>query len=194
VRLALLLLALVGGGDRTVVYSVPIPKDQVALRTALGRVKGVTGVGLDAVKGELTARLAGAGDKGLLEALRGQGLKPVALPARTVGGPDTLLLTPDGSAVGSLEALRVPGKYTVFDVFAEWCLPCTIVDKALTRLLGERSDVAVRRLNIVSFDSPLAVELDLDALPHMVVFSPNGRRTEIDGADLEALADSLKAP
>jgi thiol-disulfide isomerase/thioredoxin len=188
-------VALVGGSSLTEVFSLSIPKDQIALRQALSKVKGVTGVGIDLEKRELTLRLEGVDEKAALHELKKRGLAPKKLFERSSkGGPDTLLLTPDGSAVGSLDTLRVRGKYTVFDVFADWCGPCTIVDVELTKILDERNDVAVRRLNLVSFESPLAEELQLEALPHMVVFSPSGQRTEIEGADLEELRDSLKAP
>ena len=56
-----------------------------------------------------------------------------------------------------------------------------------------RKDVAVRKLNVVTFESPLAVELgpDFDTLPYMVVFSPEGKRTDIFGADRQKLDRTL---
>ena len=54
-------------------------------------------------------------------------------------------------------------------------------------------DVAVRKLNVVGFQTPLARELGrrLTALPYVVVFAPDGKRTEIVGADLGKLASAL---
>ncbi len=96
--------------------------------------------------------------------------------------------------MGPLDKHRVPGKYTVFDFFADWCAPCRLVDARLREILKRRADVAVRKLDIVDFDSPLAHELgpDFDALPYLVVLDPKGRRTEIIGADFEALEKALQ--
>jgi len=109
------------------------------------------------------------------------------------GHADVAVLTEDGSAVGPLHALRVPGKYTVFDVHADWCPPCRDVDRRLREIAATRHDVAVRKLNVVDFDSPLAAELGpgFDALPYLVVFSPAGDRTVVVGLDPPALDRAL---
>lgn len=108
---------------------------------------------------------------------------------------DVAVLTDSGASVGPLEDLRVPGKYTAFDVFARWCGPCRQVDAELRTLADGRRDVAVRKLNVVSFTSPLARELGskLKALPHVVVFSPDGKRTDISGLKPEKLRAALAA-
>ena len=111
-------------------------------------------------------------------------------------GADVAVLTSDGSAVGPLYRLRVRGKYTAFDVYAEWCAPCRVVDARLREIVAQRKDVAVRKLNVVNFDTPLARELGprFDSLPYVVVFGPDGRRTEIMGADIPRLDAALGMP
>jgi thiol-disulfide isomerase/thioredoxin len=111
-------------------------------------------------------------------------------------GADVAVLSKDGSAVGPLKKLQVPGKYTVFDVYADWCGPCRLVDARLREILATRRDVAVRKLNVVDFDTPLAREMGarLEALPHVVVFTPKGKRTDITGIDFAKLDKALKAP
>ena len=110
-------------------------------------------------------------------------------------GADVATLTRDGSRVGPLEKLRVRGKFTVFDFYADWCAPCRAIDRRLRVIAGSRRDVAIRKLNVVSFESPLAEELgpDFEALPLLVVFDPAGKRTEIVGLDLERLDEALAA-
>jgi thiol:disulfide interchange protein len=117
--------------------------------------------------------------------------KPAAASDRSA---DTAVLSEDGSAVGPLDKHRVKGKYTVFDVYAEWCNPCRLVDRHLKTILTQRQDVAVRKLNVVDFDSPLARELgpDFDSLPYVIVYSPQGKRVEIFGADLDRLDAALR--
>lgn len=111
-------------------------------------------------------------------------------------GADVKLLSPDGRAVGPFGKLRAAGKYTVFDLFADWCGPCKLIDAHLKKVTGERTDVAVRKLNVVDFDSPLARQMgeDFDALPFVVVYTPKGKRIEISGADLKAIDAALRTP
>ena len=76
-----------------------------------------------------------------------------------------------------LESTRkVSREYTVLDVYADWCGPCRVVDAHLRELIMKRADLAVRKLNLVDFDSPLAKQLGsrLYALPHLIVFTPSG--------------------
>jgi thiol-disulfide isomerase/thioredoxin len=109
-------------------------------------------------------------------------------------GSDVKILTDKGDAVGPLDRLRVHGKFTVFDVYADWCGPCRIVERRLREIVKERGDIAVRKLNVVHFTSPLGKQLgpSFDSLPYLIVFSPKGERTEIVGADLDALDEALQ--
>src|SRR5262249_31642707 len=111
-------------------------------------------------------------------------------------GADVVVLTRSGAAVGPLEKLRVAGKYTVFDLYADWCGPGRVVDAGLRDVVAQREDVAVRKLEIWDFASPLAREQGarMRALPYVVVFSPQGKRTDITGDDAKRLAAALGTP
>jgi copper chaperone CopZ len=172
------------------------------VRDELKKVKGVKKVDFDKQKVEITVRLAeNVADADVVAAVERAGLKAVVgaghgayLPAEKYPeGADMKVLSPDGSAVGKLDQLRVPDKYTVFDVYAEWCGPCRFVDARLREIVSARRDVAVRKLNVVDFDTPLAKELGprLDALPYVIVFDPAGKRTDIVGADFGKLDKAL---
>jgi len=167
-------------------------------------VLGVEKVEFDARTLEISVRMTdGVGDEAILAAVEEAGLQAVVGPSKRSDPPpehypegaDVVTLTGDGSRVGSLAKLRVPDKYTVFDVYAEWCGPCRLVDLRLREVLTERKDVAVRKLNVVDFDSPLGRELgsDFDQLPYVIVFSPGGKRTVIAGLHLEKLDRALSA-
>ena len=88
------------------------------------------------------------------------------------------------------------GKYTVFDVYADWCGPCRVVDEQLRKVVTDRKDVAVRKLNVRDFDTALARELGpaFETLPYVVVLTPKGKRIEIAGTDFEKLDKALKTP
>ena len=175
------------------------------IKAELATMPGVKKVEFDKMKVELTVRLEdGVSDEDVMAAVLRAGLKAVvgggsgayaSAPAYPAGS-DVVSLTNDGQKVGPLKKLRVPGKHTVFDVYADWCGPCRLIDEALRRIVAERSDVAVRKLNVVDFDSPLSRELGsgFEALPYVVVFSPSGKRMDIRGANVKKLEEALARP
>jgi copper chaperone CopZ len=175
------------------------------IKDELKNVKGVKKAEFDMLKVELTVKLAdGVSDDVVIAAVEKAGMKAVPGPgqgsyvpqAAYPAGADVATLTRDGAAVGPLDKLRVPAKYTVFDVYADWCGPCREVDERLRQLVEKRPDLAVRKLNVVDFDTPLARELGarFEALPYVIVFSPAGKRTDIQGIDFEKLDRALGAP
>ncbi len=182
------------GGDRG---------DQIA--KAFTHVVGVNRAEFDLYKCELTLALtpeltdprvvqmiaeAGNGWRAIPGPGQGRYLPPLAYPA----GADVAVLTTNGSRVGPLEKLRVPNRTTVFDVYADWCIACRPMDAHLRELARTRRGIAIRKLNLARWDSPLAREFGpkLTALPHLVVFTPDGRRHEFDGASWDEIARTLR--
>jgi thiol-disulfide isomerase/thioredoxin len=196
--------------DRTQVYSLQgadCASCAEAVKSELKKVKGIKKVDFDKHAVELTVRMAdGVSDQAVLDAIARseEGIKGLVgggqgayLPVPEFPpGADVQLLTRDGSAVGPLPKLAVPGKYTVFDVFAEWCGPCRVVDERLRKVVTERPDVAIRKLNVRDFDTPLARELGsaFETLPYVVVLTPKGKRIDVVGTDFEALDKALQTP
>jgi len=193
--------------DRVQVFSVRDVQDVnqgEELAEAIGRIHGIQRASFEKVRAELAVRFAnGVRDDVVLEALAAAGCQGLIGPGKGAyqpipeypAGADVRLLSSDGSTVGPLDKLRVSGKYTVFDVFATWCGPCRLIDARLRELSAARRDLAVRKLNVVDFDSPLAGQLGprLTALPHLIVFTPSGRRIEFEGYDPQALDAALAA-
>ena len=174
------------------------------IKGELKKTKGVGKVEFDKQKVELTVKLDdGVADDAVVAAVERAGFKATLGPGHGAylphpeypAGADVQWLSRDGSAVGPLPKLRAAAKYTVFDVYADWCGPCRTVDERLRDIVGQRRDVAVRKLNVVDFESPLGKELGsrLEALPYLVVFTPSGKRIDIAGADMEKLDKALAA-
>jgi thiol-disulfide isomerase/thioredoxin len=105
-------------------------------------------------------------------------------------GADLVELSKTGEDVPSLDQHAARGKVTLFDFYAVWCAPCRKIDAHVFALMRQRGDLAVRKLNVVSWETPLAARYlkDIPSLPYLVVYGKDGRRvTTVAGLDLKAL-------
>lgn len=72
-----------------------------------------------------------------------------------------------------------PGKITIFDYYADWCGPCHLLTPKLERLLLEYEDVALRKVDLVDYETKAAQqatrEFRLPGLPFTRVFSDRGK-------------------
>jgi thiol-disulfide isomerase/thioredoxin len=109
-------------------------------------------------------------------------------------GADLVELSKEGEDVPSLDAHAVKGKITLFDFYAVWCAPCRKIDAHVFTMLGRRTDVAVRKLNVVSWQTPLAARYlkDIPSLPFVVIYGKTGSQVRtVAGFDLSALDDAI---
>lgn len=101
---------------------------------------------------------------------------------------DVAFLNKQGEDVPALEPAA--GKVTIFDFYADWCGPCRKVDRHVYALLETRDDVAVRKLDVGSWDTPLAKRhlAKVPELPYLLVYGRDGTLVRaISGLDLPAL-------
>jgi thiol-disulfide isomerase/thioredoxin len=109
-------------------------------------------------------------------------------------GADVQRLVESGEDVPSLDPRAVRGKVTIFDFYADWCGPCRHVDDHVFDLLKSRTDIAYRKLNIVSWETPLAKHYLAKApsLPFVIVYGKDGKLVAaISGLDLNELDRSI---
>lgn len=172
------------------------------------RLRGVRGVRFtrfDLYTSEITVLIGdGVGDDAIVAAVASAGPGWRAIPGAGHGrylpmpayppGADVSQLTSNGSPVGPLENLRMRNRTTIFDIYADWCVACRPMDAALREFVRRHPGVTIRKLNLSRWDSPLAKELgpSLTALPHLVIFTADGRKHEFDGNSWEQVARAMR--
>lgn len=107
---------------------------------------------------------------------------------------DVKTIVEKGEDIASLEAHVVAGKVTVFDFYADWCAPCRSIDAHMFDVVNKRGDVALRKLNIVNWDSPIAKNKMGKAagLPYVVVYGKDGKLVaKIAGLQLKKLDEAI---
>lgn len=96
----------------------------------------------------------------------------LALPLRA--GEDEVVKTiSHGAAINEREQL-VPGKYTVFEFYADWCGSCDRWGPKFEAAIRKRSDMVLRRIDINSAESDVAHQYKLEAIPELIIFDPQG--------------------
>jgi thiol-disulfide isomerase/thioredoxin len=87
----------------------------------------------------------------------------------------------------NLRDYLVPGKYTLFDYYADWCPPCRRLSPRLEELARQHANLAVRKIDIVSWSHPVARQQGVADLPYLRLFDPEGRLVAEGDPVLESL-------
>lgn len=95
--------------------------------------------------------------------------------AATVGVAQDIQTISHGARVDITGSL-VPGKLTLIDFYADWCGPCRSIAPKLDRLAAANPDgLAIRKVDIINWDSAVAAQYRLQSIPHLKLFDENGQ-------------------
>ena len=134
--------------------------------------------------------VAGLGYTAIVGAGKGSYEKAAELPADA--DIQTMSTPPDSL---DLNKLCVEGKVTVVDFFAVWCGPCRDVDRAMKEILTTTKSVAYRRIDIGTWESPIAKKFlgKVPELPYVLVFNRERKLIKtIAGLNLVELRRSIQ--
>ncbi|MCU0305695.1 MAG: thioredoxin domain-containing protein [Thermoanaerobaculales bacterium] len=99
----------------------------------------------------------------------------LSLVAATAGAADIRTVS-HGDEVELTDHL-VPGKLVLFDFYADWCGPCRGLEPRLAELAERHADrLALRKVDIVNWDSAVARQHRIGSIPHLVLYGPGGER------------------
>lgn len=89
-----------------------------------------------------------------------------------------ILTVTHGDAIDVRDYLA-ENKFTLVDYYADWCAPCRVLEPLLEGLLLKYDNVAIRRVDIVSWYSDMAKraskDFRLQGIPYVQVFGPDGK-------------------
>ncbi|HVY56022.1 MAG TPA: thioredoxin family protein [Thermodesulfobacteriota bacterium] len=90
---------------------------------------------------------------------------------------DKVEIISEGRLVDLIEYL-VPGKYTAFYFYAEWCGPCRILKPRLEKFVQDGNKLVLRELNIINWENPLVTYYKLPSIPYFIIYGPDGKFVE----------------
>jgi copper chaperone CopZ len=185
------------------VLGIDCAKCAPPVKKALASVPGVTSVRVD-TKAQ-TATIEGKADpEKIHEALANAGFEAelpgehrsdfAPLSAAELAKLD--IATFDGRTKVDIARSLAPGKITIVDFYADWCGPCTVLERRLQRYMAAHPNIALRRVDIGKWNNAAArqaTSFGAKALPYVRVYAPSGKFVEaVTGGMWDEMLDAIE--
>lgn len=94
-------------------------------------------------------------------------------PANPPAVGDLKVISNGGERI-DLSTVLVSGKVTIVAFYAEWCMPCRMLAPELEKLASGDPNIALRKINVVNWDTPICRQFDIVSIPNVRVFDRSG--------------------
>lgn len=90
-------------------------------------------------------------------------------------GLDIETISKRGEDVAFGEHLAV-GKTTIVDFYADWCVPCKVLEAKLVERMRNDDGIALRKVNIFDWDSAVANKYlnEAEGIPYVIIYDGSG--------------------
>jgi thiol-disulfide isomerase/thioredoxin len=80
------------------------------------------------------------------------------------------------------------GNVTIVDFYADWCGPCRQLSPSLEQMARSDPDVALRKIDIVNWKTPVARQFNVHSIPQVNVYNRGGSLVgTVVGADIDEI-------
>ena len=112
-----------------------------------------------------------------------------------IAGLDIETISKAGENV-DLASHRAAGKITIFDFYADWCVPCKGLEANLVELMRDDDRIALRKVNIVDWESAVAKQhlAGVEGIPYVVIQTDSGDELYRGTGLFDRISAALAAP